>query len=119
MAVINGVQLARLWAKALRDPVFKGTLFSNPLLAATNFKTLCANNPATHSPFPDPAQPNLNLLDMEEYGQPGLDFEHMPDSMLDAIITGTVSVAALWTPSKFFTPNQLGTALWDGTLEIE
>lgn len=118
MSEINGVQLARLWARAWRNPDptnFRNLLETNPLAAALQFKAECDADPKKYAPFPDP----VKLLDLDEYGQPGLDFKKMPKDKLNEIIgDGINKKVPWWIMSKFFTPAQLKEALKNGDLEI-
>lgn len=116
MSAINGMQLARLWAKAWKDNGFRKTLEANPLQAAKDFKTECDTK--KYAPFPDPTK--LQLLDLDKYGQPGLDFKKMPKDKLDEIIgDGVNKKVPWWIMSKFFPLHPtLGEALKNGELEI-
>lgn len=119
MSGINGVQLARLWARAWKDPDdkdgFRQLLETNPLAAAIRFKGECDSDSGKYAPFPDP----VKLLDLDEYGQPGLDFKKIPKDKLDEIISDDVKKKVpWWIMSKFFTPAQLADALKNSELEI-
>jgi len=121
MSEINGVQLARLWARAWRDLLknppdskFKDLLESDPFGAAVKFYEECVDKKNGYAPFPDPQQ--MSLLDLEEYSHAVANLKNMPPEQLERIIKKNKEV--LWIMSKFLTPQQVLVALLKGDLEI-
>jgi hypothetical protein len=118
MSEINGVQLARLWARAWwgikknNDPSFKNLLETDPLAAATQFHQECIQN--GHPRFPDPSQ--ASLLNLGEYQQAVVNFKNIPPGRLDKIMRKNEAME--WTKSKFLNPDELRDALVNGAHEI-
>ena len=112
MSGINGVQWARIWAKAWKDPTFKDLLQTNPLEAARQFRAECAKN--GYAPFPD--SDHTHLLDMGEYQQAVVIFKNMPKDRLEEIIKKNKEVP--WMKSKFLSPKEVRKTLLEGDLEI-
>jgi hypothetical protein len=121
MMAINGVQWARVWAKAWRtgNEQFKTLLERDPLAAARQFEAECRMNAKLGwDPFPDPGlAPLSNMDDIDEYGlPPDVNFHDMSISSLGDVIAGVTLVK--WEKSKWFCPEQLIEALKKGSLKI-
>lgn len=112
MSAINGVQLARLWAKAWKEPVFENLLETDPLAAAQQFKRDCDADPAKYEPFPDP----LQLLDLEEYEHATVIFKKMPKALLNEIIKKNKEVP--WTKNQWLSSGEVLRELLRSELEL-
>lgn len=125
MSEINGVQLARLWARAWKDPIdkdgFRRLLETNPRQAAKNFRDECITN--KYAAFPDLSADATPLLNLEEYEHATVIFKDMHPDRLEEIIRskkkGKEEVMEVpWTMSKFLSPRQVREKLLKGEFEI-